>query len=341
MKKLLTAAVLMLTINMLSAGNAGKSWERTTPENAGYDSQKLAVIGDFISKHTGTTGLAVIVNGKMIYSYGNIKEVSYIASCRKSVLSMLYGKYVTDGTIKLDDTLEKLQIDDRGKLLPIEKTATVFDLITARSGIYHPAANAGSSAAIKKFKRGSVTPGTVFAYNNWDFNAAGTVFEKQTGKTIYKAAQEDIFQHINMEDFDLSRHRLTGNKDVSIHLAYHFYLSTRDMARLGELMRCRGKWGGKTVIPEKWVAFSTAPVTEFKTGSRSGYAVMWWILRDEKYPEMFRGAYTASGKYGQYITILPALNMVIAHKSAKNKKSPTKEKDYRKIIHLIIEAKKN
>ena len=332
---------MLLFFNTFLAGSVGKSWERAVPESAGYDSQKLAVIGDFIAKNTGTTGLVVAVNGKIIYSYGNIEEVSYIASCRKSILSMLYGKYVASGKIKLDDTMEKLQIDDREKLLPIEKTATVFDLITARSGIYHPAANAGSSKAIKKFKRGSVAPGTVFAYNNWDFNAAGTVFEKQTGKSIYIAAQEDIFQHIGMEDFDLSRHRLSGNKDVSIHLAYHFHLSTRDMARLGELMRCRGKWGEKVIIPEKWVEFSTTPVTVLKDGGKAGYAVMWWNWQDSKYPEEFRGAYSAVGKYGQYITVLPALNMVIAHKSAKNQNGPTKEKDYRKIIQLIIAAKKN
>ena len=341
MKKFLITMLLMVSVNILWAGNVGKSWEHAAPETAGYDAQKLTAVADFIKKNTGTTGLIAAVNGKIIYSYGNIKEVSYIASCRKSILSMLYGKYVANGTIKLKDTLEKLQIDDHGKLLPIEKTATVFDLITARSGIYHPAANAGSSKAIKNLKRGSVTPGTVFAYNNWDFNAAGTVFTRQTGKSIYNAAQEEIFQPIGMEDFDLSKHQLTGNKDVSIHLAYHFHLSTRDMARLGELMRCRGKWGNKEIIPENWVDFSTTPVTEFKKGGNSGYAVMWWIWQDSKYPLEFRGAYSAVGKYGQYITVLPALNMVIAHKSAKNQKAPTKEKDYRKIIHLIIAAKKN
>ena len=340
MKRILTAALLLL-MNIIFAGNTGKVWKPDVPENAGYDSQKLAAVGDFIQKNTGTTGLLAAVNGRIIYTYGNIKEISYIASCRKSILSMLYGKYTADGTIKLDDTLEKLQIDDRNKLLPIEKTATVFNIITARSGIYHPAANAGSSKAIENFKRGSVTPGTVFAYNNWDFNAAGTIFEKQTGKSIYAAAQEDIFQHIGMEDFDLAKHRLSGNKDISIHLAYHFHLSTRDMARLGELMRCRGKWGNKEIIPEKWVAFSTTAVTEFKTGGKSGYAVMWWNWRDEKYPQEFSGAYSAVGKYGQYITVLPALNMVIAHKSARNKKAPTREKDYRKIVQLIIEARKN
>ena len=316
-----------------------RSWRWTIPENSGYDSQKLKKIDDFIKNNTGTTGLFVAVDGKVLYTYGDIKEVSYIASCRKSVLSMLYGKYVTNGKINLKMTLKELKINDRNKLLPIEKQATIFDLITSRSGIYHPASNAGSSNSINKMKRGSVKPGTVFIYNNWDFNAAGTVFEKLTGKSIYSAAQKDIFRHIGMQDFKLSKHRRSGDKKLSVHMAYHFHLSTRDMARLGELMRCGGKWGNKQVIPKAWVKFSTTPVTKFNAGERSGYSVMWWNLRDYKYSDEFKGAYTASGMFGQYITVLPALNMVIAHKSARNGKKPTSRKDYRKIIHMIIEAR--
>ena len=328
-------------LSISSTKEVSYSWQRTIPEDSGYDSGKLELIADFIKNNTGTTGLLVAVNGKILYAYGDIKKISYIASCRKSVLSMLYGKYVANGTIDLKATLKELKIDDRYKLLPIEKRATVFDLITSRSGIYHPASNEGSSGKVKTMKRGSVTPGTTFIYNNWDFNAAGTIFENLTQKSIYIAAQEDIFTQIGMEDFQLSKHHRSGNKNLSVHMAYHFHLSTRDMARLGELMRCKGKWKGKQIIPEKWVTFSTTPVTEFDSGERSGYSIMWWNLRDFKYPEEFKDAYTASGMYGQYITVLPALNMVIAHKSAKNGSKPTSRADYRKIIHMVIAAKQN
>ena len=51
-------------------------------------------------------------------------------------------------------------------------------------------------------KRGSEYPGTRMQYNNWDFNAAGTAFEKLTGKTIYQALEEDLARPIGMQDFD-------------------------------------------------------------------------------------------------------------------------------------------
>ena len=315
------------------------TWPVSTPEEQGFDSKKLNLIQNFIKSKTGTTGFVVVVNGKIIYTYGDIKQVSYIASCRKSVLSMLYGIYVEKGKIKLDQTLKELNITDRTPLLPIEQTATVYDLITARSGIYLPAANEGGIPSGKEPPRGKTKPGTVFVYNNWDFNVAGTIFEKQTKISIYRALQKDLVKPLKMEDFKYSMHKKSGDRKKSKHLAYHMHFSTRDMARLGELMRLNGRWNGKQIIPEDWVKKSTSPVSVFPSGDNSGYGMMWWTLRDYKFPEEFKGAYTASGMYGQKITVIPALNMVVAHKSANNGKKPTRSSDYRKILHMIIQAR--
>src|SRR5829696_2828737 len=103
---------------------------------------------------------------------------------------MLYGNYVARGVVKLDRTIGELGIDDVGGLLPQEKEATVRDLITARSGVYHEASNSGDDLASAP-PRGSVKHGTYQLYSNWDFNAAGTAFEKTTGRDIYDALESD------------------------------------------------------------------------------------------------------------------------------------------------------
>jgi hypothetical protein len=54
-------------------------------------------------------------------------------------------------------------MDDIGGLLPVEKKATVRHLITARSGIYHAASNAGDSSADAP-DRGSQEPGEYFLH---------------------------------------------------------------------------------------------------------------------------------------------------------------------------------
>ncbi len=127
-----------------------------------------------------------VVGGRVLMDYGDLQVISYLASVRKSVLSMLYGIYVERGAIDLDRTLEQLGIDDLGGLTAEEKQATVRHLLSARSGIYHAASNGGDDAASAP-PRGSQRPGEYYLYNNWDFNALGTIFELSTGKDIYDA----------------------------------------------------------------------------------------------------------------------------------------------------------
>ena len=330
--------ISMICLLLFSVVALADPWPVAEPESVGFQKDKLEKVAEYAKEKTGTTGLVVAVDGKIIYTYGDIRQVSYIASCRKSVLSMLYGKYVANGTINLDETVGQLGIDDLQGLLPQEKEATVYDLITARSGVYHPASNPGGIPEGKKYERGATPHGTRFVYNNWDFNVAGTVFTQKTGLDIFDALERDLAKPLGMEDFNRARHKLTGNAKMSKHLAYHMHFSTRDMARLGQLMLQKGRWNGEQLIPEEWVVRSTSVVSPLKGDIHCGYGILWWLLADKQYPEQFKGAYSAEGMYGQFITVFPAMNMVVAHKSAGNAKKKTTGGQYRHILRLIVEA---
>ena len=91
-------------------------------------------------------------------------------------------------------------------------------------------------------------PVTFFLYNNWDFNAAGGIFELLTGVDIYDALRDDFAVPLGMEDFDRSTQIKSGNLAASRFPAYHIWLSTRDMARFGELMLLRGAWNGVQIF---------------------------------------------------------------------------------------------
>ncbi|HEY3748319.1 MAG TPA: hypothetical protein VGL80_03895 [Pseudonocardiaceae bacterium] len=60
-----------------------------------------------------TTSLLAIKDGKTVYEYGDTTEVSYLASVRKCILSLLYGRPVTDGVINLRSTLDDLGMHRR------------------------------------------------------------------------------------------------------------------------------------------------------------------------------------------------------------------------------------
>ena len=313
-------------------------------ECVGYDSKKFEKINRFIIDSLNTTGLMVVVNGKILFEYGDIVELSYIASCRKSIMSMMYGKYVNNNTVNLDMTLGELKFDDVQGLLPIEKQATIRHLLMAKSGVYHPASNDGSDNENGP-KRGSVEPGTYFLYNNWDFNAVGAIFEKITEQNIYDAFQKDIAIPIQMQDFKRDIQEKSGKLERSQYLAYHFWFSTRDIARLGLLMLNNGNWNGKQVIPEDWVKLTTSivtPVNEMNPSRHKegnyAYGYMWWIWVKYKNPYL-EGAYLATGAYGQYILIIPKLNMVIVHKTKSDYKRNTNLAYFEKLVYKILDTK--
>lgn len=298
----------------------------------------MTALKSYVIDSLNTTGLLIIKNGKIVLEYGDTEEISYLASARKSILSMMYGKYVEDGTIDLNTTLEELGTDDINPLNKKEKQATIDQIINARSGVYLPAANAGSGPNMPT--RGEFKPGEHFYYNNWDFNVAGTIFEQKTGKNIYRAFEEEFAIPLGFQDFDLAKQKKSGNDKLSIHPAYHFYLSTRDMARIGYLMLRKGKWNEKQIIPESWIKKTTSVVSTTEDyGLFRGYSYMWWLYVDSEY-EMLEGAFTAAGAYGQFITVIPKLDMVIAHKTKSVYERTTPTSAYDRFLIKLIEAEK-
>jgi CubicO group peptidase (beta-lactamase class C family) len=230
----------------------GAEWEKIAdPEKAGYSKEGLAAALEAV-KAMPTTGLLVIAEGRILLEYGDVVELSYLASVRKSVLAMLFGHYVANGKVRLDKTLAELGITDHGGLTPQEQEATIADLLSARSGVYHPASNSGDNLADAP-PRGSQKHGAYFLYSNWDFNALGTIFEQETGRNIYDALETDLAVPVGMQDFKRDAQQKSGDLTKSIHPAYHIWLSTRDMARLGYLMLREGDWAGKQLVPRDWV----------------------------------------------------------------------------------------
>ena len=317
--------VFILSIGFSTLLIAQEQWNYNEhPEEAGWDIEKMREFNRYIIDSTKVTGLVIVHNGEIVFDYGDIEENSYIASCRKSVLAMLYGKYVEDGTINLNKTIEALRIDDVEGILPVEKQASIQDLISARSGVYHPEGYPGGMQQYAP-KRGSVKPGEYWLYSNWDFNVAGFVFEQETGKNIYDEVEAQLARPLQMQDWDRSLQQKQGVTTISKYLAYPMWFSTRDMARIGQLMLNRGKWNGQQIISEDWVDEMLTQRTTYQeintnvpafrdTGVNFGYGYMWWLFEDMG-DERFKDAYAALGAMGQAIAVYPEINVVVAYKT--------------------------
>ncbi len=303
----------------------GNAFEKhTSLTKTGFTQEKLDSLNNFIKQKLTTTSMVVLKDGKVLFEYGDVTEISFIASCRKSILSMLYGKYVENGTIDLNETIGEVGIDEDMGLTALEKTATVHDIINSRSGVFLEPVNGGYDKE-NILKRGSVKPGEYFVYNNWDYNVAGSIFEIKTGKNIYKAMEEQLAIPLGFQNWNIKNQKKKYKRSKSRHPAYHMYLSVLDMAKIGQLMLNRGKWNGKQLISEKWIDQMLTVVTPVETVNKRykrnkksafqfAYGNMWWLVDNIKQHPDFKGAYHASGWGGQFITVIPKLNMVIAHK---------------------------
>ncbi len=178
----------------------GDSWPRVAdPAAAGWQRAGLDSVRATLSR-MNTSSMMVVEHGRVVFTYGDLKEQSYLASVRKSILSMLYGIEIQRGHIDTSKTLRALGIHDVGGLLPRELDATIQDLLGARSGVYHIASYPGDFLA-EAPPRGSQPHGSYQLYSNWDFNALGAIFEQETHRNIYDAIEQEIARPIGMEDW--------------------------------------------------------------------------------------------------------------------------------------------
>src|SRR3984957_6958889 len=185
-----TIAQAHLTHVVSPATFPGPSWTHIASlKEAGWSQERLAAARAYAEADSiHTSAVMIVQGGEVVDQWGDINQKIDCYSIRKSLLSALYGIYSAEGAIDVNQTLEQLGVDDSpDPLLKEEKQARVVDLLRARSGVYHKVDFETASMQKSRPSRGSHAPGTFWYYNNWDFNALGTIFEKTTGLKIGQA----------------------------------------------------------------------------------------------------------------------------------------------------------
>jgi CubicO group peptidase (beta-lactamase class C family) len=136
--------------------------------------------------------------------------------------------------------------------------------------------------------------GEKWVYKTLETNLLGDIVAAATGKTLAAYAKEKIVDPAGFAGGLFWMTDLTGGNIggccLSIRLA--------DYARMGQ-------WvleGGQPSVPEGW--FAQAGAAQVDLGKGFGYGYQWWT-----YPG---GFYGAQGIFGQYITIVPEQDMVVA-----------------------------
>lgn len=323
-----------------------EKWSKITkPENHGWSPEKLAKARNF-SQKINSAAVMIVDNGIVVDAWGDIERTYHCHSIRKSILSALIGIHVEEKNIDLSKTLDELGIDDyEPSLTKLEKQATVLDLIRARSGIYHPALGEGYFMAPMRPERYIHAPGTFWYYNNWDFNALGTIFEQETGTNIFEEFDKRLSKPLQMQDFNVDECKYQTSKDygqdlISKHRYYGFRMSTRDLARFGLLYLRSGKWHDQQIIPEEWIQESTSSHSQIWPDG--GYGYLWWTGRGGGLianAHVKEHCYMASGAGVNKVIVLPYRNLVIVHRVDTFQGLPTQlPSQVGRLLWLILDA---
>jgi CubicO group peptidase (beta-lactamase class C family) len=289
----------------------GAAWAKATPSELGWSAEKLGEARKYFDT-LPPANLVVVDRGRVVVEWGDSAMKIMVSSVRKSILSVLYGIDLPDSKLDLDTTIGQLGIDDDPPLTAEEKKATVRMLLEARSGVYHSSVGNTPTMLLTKPERGSHAPGTFFYYNNWDFNALGTIFEQQFHTAIGREFRDKIALPTQMEDFrleDMYYKRAEPDDPAyvkSLHPAYPFRLSARDLARFGYLLLRDGNWNGTRIVPSGWIEQSTRSYTE-NARDGAGYGYLWWI---NGFGVPVKNFY-ALGALGKFLVVIPDRDLVV------------------------------
>jgi len=274
----------------------------------GWSESKLSLSLEYANE-IGSSAIVILHEGKVVAEWGNTIKKLNSHSVRKSLLNSLYGIAIERGLIDISKTLEQVSIDDKAPSLSNEeKQATIEDLLKSRSGVYHQAAYESNNAKRTRPARGSHPPGSFWYYNNWDFNALASIFENATQLSVGQAFLLWIANPIGMLDFSENDVDYVYEQS-SIHPAYPFWITTRDLARFGVLYLNEGVWQETQIVPKSWIEASLQKYSDASSNpdDLTYYGYLWWVKED--------GSYWAQGTGQQVLYINPSLKLVISHRT--------------------------
>jgi CubicO group peptidase (beta-lactamase class C family) len=155
------------------------------------------------------------------------------------------------------------------------------------------------------------TPGTTFIYNSGTTNVLGDIVRVASGQALPEFAEQHLFAPLGITTYDWIGFPLAPDIAVA---SSTLYLRPRDMAKIGQLYLQGGEWNGESIVSSEWVAESTAESIDVPPSENpmprlvNGYGYQWWR---GTFANGETDTYFAAGWGGQFIYVLPELDMVI------------------------------
>jgi CubicO group peptidase (beta-lactamase class C family) len=147
-------------------------------------------------------------------------------------------------------------------------------------------------------------PDSVWVYNSGATNIVSYLIRKKLNNDAeyYAFPRRELFNPTGMRS-------AIFETDASGTLAgsSYIYASMRDYVRFGLLYLNKGNWLGQQILPEGWTDNAIQPAN----GSKGQYGSFFWLNESNDYPDVPKDLYMCRGHDGQYIYIVPSLELVV------------------------------
>jgi len=292
-------------------------WSTSSPEQQGINSALLTAADKRITdNYPNVYSLLVVRHGYLVYEkyYQGMDENSAnpIYSVTKSVMSALTGIAVRNGLIEnLDQKVSQFlpehftQIDDARK-----NDITIKNVLTMTGGLesiddnYFAYFSSADWLDYVLAKPLTDAPGDKFSYNTGLTHFLSAIITETAGMSTKKFADTYLFDKIGIKVDSW----YTDNKEYYAG-GFGIEMKPVDMAKFGYLYLNNGSWDGNQIISADWIEKSAH--MQVKTADNSDYGYLFWsqtFLDTVQNKEHF--IYYASGSGGQYIMVIPDLDMV-------------------------------
>ena len=316
MKTILHALVFFLFSNIYAQVEyfpplQSDEWETLSIEELGWCGDQLDELLEF-HENNGTKAFLVLKDGKIVlekYFQGMDMNTNHQwNSAGKTITSMLIGIAQENGLLSIEDkTSEYLGTNWTSMPADKEDLITIRHQLTMTTGMDDTQFDCLEPACLTYL----ADAGTRWSYHNGPYTLLTNVIEIASGQTL------NIYAALNLK-------LQTGIDGAFINLGdlEVFFGSPRGMARMGLLMLNQGTWDNTVILGDQDY-FNAMVNTSQDINEAYGY--LWWLNGTSNFmlpgsQVVFPGSitpnapdhlYSALGKNGQFLDVLPGENIVV------------------------------
>jgi CubicO group peptidase (beta-lactamase class C family) len=312
----------------------GAEWRTASPASAGFDATRIQALERDIDagRYGSLHGVLIVRYGHLVLEHYNgwsREQPHTMQSVTKSVTSLLLGilgNRFPSAAANLDRpvidvfqnyTYTAANLDDRKRALSLRHLLTMrtsmdfWEQPYPGSPLEQLNRSSGDWAKFILDRPMTGTPGTTWAYNSGAAILSCAIIREIAGSSADGFARSELFAPIGERGETWSRAPFDGLP----HCGGGLNLRAVDLARIGYLVLRRGRWGDREVVPASWIDASIRPESRgapvYFSNFGSAYGYFWWLFPTRRGASDL-GVIAASGSGGQWLFVVPSLDLVVA-----------------------------